>query len=68
MLSNFNEKTRVDSNIEPSINATSNLSNDSGSSKRATVIRIPECVKKLSSKNKNCKLSVTNCYTTNQLL
>ena len=58
MLSNLDENPPVTSNFEPSINATSDLSNDSGSSKRATdddtlVIRIPECVKTLSSKNKN---------------
>ena len=57
MLSNWDERPLVNSNIDASINATSDLSNDSGSSKRATdddtlVIRIPECVKKLSSKNK----------------
>ena len=34
MLSNFNEKPPVNSNIEPSINTTSDLSNYSGYSKR----------------------------------
>ena len=59
MLSNLDKNPPVNSNyFEPSINATSDLSNDSGSSNRATdddtlVIRIPECVKTLSSKNKN---------------
>ena len=58
MLSNLDENPPVNSNFEPSINATSDLSNDSGSSNRATdddtlVIRIPEWVKTLSSKNKN---------------
>ena len=51
MLSNLDENPLVNSNIEPSINATSDLSNDRGSSKRATdddtlVIRIPECHRK----------------------
>ena len=36
MLSNLDENPPVNSNFEPSINATSDLSNDSGSSKRAT--------------------------------
>ena len=51
-----------------SINATSDLSNDSGSSKRDTlVIRFPECVTKLSSKNKNLHelWIVSYEYTTN---
>ena len=69
MLSNLDENPPVNSNIEPSINATFDLSSDSGSRKRdILVIRIPECVTKLSSKNKNgmnCELSITNCYTTN---
>ena len=57
MLSNMDENPPVNSNIEPSINSTSDLSNDSGSSKRATDddtldIRIPECVKNCHRKTK----------------
>ena len=53
MLSNLDENPPVNSNIEPSINATFDLSSDSGSRKRnILVIRIPECVTKLSSKTK----------------
>ena len=48
MLSNLDDNPPTNSNIKPSIK--SDLSNDSGSSKRAAdddslVIRIPECVK-----------------------
>ena len=63
LLSNLDKNPPVNSNIEPSINATSDLSNDGGSSKRGSIsYSYSECVIKLSSKNKNgmnCELSVT---------
>ena len=37
MLSNLDKNPPVNSNIEPSINATSDLSNDGGSSKRGSI-------------------------------
>ena len=37
MLSTLDKNPPVNSNIEPSINATSDLSNDGGSSKRGSI-------------------------------
>ena len=37
MLSNLDKNPPVNSNIEPSINATSDLSNDGGSNKRGSI-------------------------------